>query len=224
MDENQPIDVLEQHPEVSHQPQEEIHDHAQETPKESKQERNWREMRKKLDYYEEKLAELEARNKPQEEEEPELSIADDEFVTAKDAKKLAKKMAEELYRKERQRLEAETAEDRLRSKYVDFDEVVTEDNVKQLLKNEPELAKVLRATTDPYAKGVAAYRYIQMMERANPHAVDKQVIRQNLSKPKTTTSIKDSGLDHAEEFASGRMTREMRQKLYQEMREAQGRS
>lgn len=222
MDEHQPIDVLEQ-TEVSHQPQEEVHEQTQDAPRESKQDRNWREMRKKLDYYEEKLAELEARNKPQVPEEPELNISDDEFVTAKDAKKLAKKMAEELYRQERQRLEAETAEDRLRSKYADFDEVVTEENVKQLLRTEPELAKVLRATSDPFAKGVAAYRYIQMMERANPHAVDKQVIRQNLSKPKTTTSIKDSGLDHAEEFASGRMTHEMRQKLYQEMREAQGR-
>ena len=101
---------------------------------------------------------------------------------------------------------------------------LNEDNVKKLLREEPELAKVLKSTADPYAKGVAAYRYIRLMERANPEAVDKQVIRQNLAKPRTTTSIKDSGLDHVEEFASGRLTAEMRRNLYEEMRASQGRS
>lgn len=220
---DEPInDVLEQ--EAPHQPQEQIQEQAQLEPVESKQDRNWREMRKKLEYYEQKLADLEQRSQPKAAEEEEIALSDDDIVTAKDVKKLAKKMAKELYVQERAKLEAETAEDRLRSKYSDFDDVVNEDNVKKLLKEEPELAKVLKATADPYAKGVAAYRYIRMMEGATPHTVDKQVIRQNLSKPRTTTSIKDSGLDHVEEFANGRLTADMRRKLYEEMRSAQGRS
>lgn len=224
MNDEQPIDVLEE--EVSHQPQE-VQEPTQEAQvQESKQDRNWREMRKKLEYYEQRLEDFEKRQpsapQPQQEEE-ELSLADDDIVTAKDVKKLAKKMAKELYQQERMRYEAETAEDRLRSKYSDFDDVVSEENVRKLIKDEPELAKVLRATSDPYAKGVAAYRYIRTMERANPEQVDKQTIRQNLQKPRTTSSIKESGLDHAEEFASGRMTTEMRQKLYEEMRASQGR-
>jgi hypothetical protein len=224
MNDEQPIDVLEE--EVSHQPQE-VQEPTQEAQvQESKQDRNWREMRKKLEYYEQRLEDFEKKQpsapQPQQEEE-ELSLADDDIVTAKDVKKLAKKMAKELYQQERMRYEAETAEDRLRSKYSDFDDVVSEENVRKLIKDEPELAKVLRATSDPYAKGVAAYRYIRTMERANPEQVDKQTIRQNLQKPRTTSSIKESGLDHAEEFASGRMTTEMRQKLYEEMRASQGR-
>ena len=223
MDSDEPIDVIEQM-EAPHQPQEEAHEQqAQEAPKaESRQDRNWREMREKLEYYEQQLAELKTKQPPQEVEE-ELNLADDDVVTVKDVKKLATKLAKDLYNQEKKKIEAETAEDRLRAKYSDFDDVVSEDNVKKLLKEEPELAKVLRSTQDPFAKGVAAYRYIRMMERANPEAVDKQALRQNLSKPRTTTSIKDSGLDHVEEFASGRMTAEMRQKLYQEMRDAQGR-
>lgn len=225
MNEEQPIDVLEQ--EVSHQPQE-VQEPTQEAQvQESKQDRNWREMRKKLEYYEQRLEDFEKRQpsaiSPQPQQEEELTLADDDIVTAKDVKKLAKKMAKELYQQERLRYEAETAEDRLRSKYSDFDEVVSEENVRKLIKDEPELAKVLRATSDPYAKGVAAYRYIRTMERANPEIADKQTIRQNLQKPRTTSSIKESGLDHAEEFASGRMTAEMRQKLYEEMRASQGR-
>lgn len=226
MNDEQPIDVLEQ--EVSHQPQE-VQEPTQEAQvQESKQDRNWREMRKKLEYYEQRLEDFEKRqpsapaHQPQQEEE-ELSLADDDIVTAKDVKKLAKKMAKELYQQERMRYEAETAEDRLRSKYSDYDDVVNENNVRKLIKDEPELAKVLRATSDPYAKGVAVYRYIRTMERANPEHVDKETIRQNLQKPRTTSSIKESGLDHAEEFASGRMTAEMRQKLYEEMRASQGR-
>lgn len=223
MDSDEPIDVIEQM-EAPHQPQEEAHEEpVQEAPVESKQDRNWREMRKKLESYERQLAELKEKQKPQEPEEEEINLADDDVVTVKDVKKLATKLAKDLYTQEKRKIEAETAEDRLRSKYSDFDDVVSEDNVKKLLKEEPELASVLRATSDPYAKGVAAYRYIRMMERANPEAVDKQAIRQNLSKPRTTTSIKDSGLDHVEEFANGRMTADMRQKLYQEMRDAQGR-
>lgn len=222
MNEDQPIDVLEQ--EASHQPQELIQEQAQQQPVESKQDRNWREMRQKLEHYEKKLADLEQKNQPKAVEEEELNLSDDDIVTAKDVKKLAKKMAREIVAQDRMRYEADTAEDRLRTKYSDFDEVVNEDNVKKLLREEPELAKVLKSTADPYAKGVAAYRYIRLMERANPEAVDKQVIRQNLAKPRTTTSIKDSGLDHVEEFASGRLTAEMRRKLYEEMRVSQGRS
>lgn len=222
MNEDQPIDVLEQ--EASHQPQEIIQEQAQQQPVESKQDRNWREMRQKLEHYEKKLADLEQKNQPKAVEEEELNLSDDDIVTAKDVKKLAKKMAREIIAQDRMRYEADTAEDRLRTKYSDFDEVVNEDNVKKLLREEPELAKVLKSTADPYAKGVAAYRYIRLMERANPEAVDKQVIRQNLAKPRTTTSIKDSGLDHVEEFASGRLTAEMRRKLYEEMRASQGRS
>jgi hypothetical protein len=226
MDSDEPIDVIEQM-EAPHQPQEEAHEEsAQDKPiQESKQDRNWREMRKKLESYERELAELKDRQKPQavEEEESDLNLHDDDVVTVKDVKKLATKLAKNLYEQEKKKTLAETAEDRLRSKYNDFDEVVSEENVKKLLKEEPELAQVLKATADPFAKGVAAYRYIRMMERANPETVDKQAVRQNLSKPRTTTSIKDSGLDHVEEFASGRMTHDMRQKLYQEMRDAQGR-
>lgn len=222
MNDDQPIDVLEQ--EASHQPQEIIQEQAQQQPVESKQDRNWREMRQKLEHYEKKLADLEQKNQPKAVEEEELNLSDDDIVTAKDVKKLAKKMAREIVAQDRMRYEADTAEDRLRTKYSDFDEVVNEDNVKKLLREEPELAKVLKSTADPYAKGVAAYRYIRLMERANPEAVDKQVIRQNLAKPRTTTSIKDSGLDHVEEFASGRLTAEMRRKLYEEMRASQGRS
>lgn len=222
MNDDQSIDVLEQ--EVSHQPQDEVQEQAHQEPAESKQDRNWREMRKKLEYYEAKLADLEQKHQPKQVEEEEIALNDDDIVTAKDVKKLAKKMAKELYQQERARLDAETAEDRLRSKFADFDDVVSEDNVKKLLKEEPELAKVLKATADPFAKGVAAYRYIRMMERANPEAVDKQVIRQNLAKPRSTTSIKESGLDHVEEFASGRLSADMRRKLYEEMRSSQGRS
>lgn len=222
MNEDQPIDVLEQ--EASHQPQESIQSEAQQQPVESKQDRNWREMRQKLEHYEKKLADLEQKNQPKAVEEEDINLSDDDIVTAKDVKKLAKKMAREIVAQDRMRYEADTAEDRLRTKYSDFDEVVNEDNVKKLLREEPELAKVLKSTADPYAKGVAAYRYIRMMERANPEAVDKQVIRQNLAKPRTTTSIKDSGLDHVDEFASGRLTAEMRRKLYEEMRASQGRS
>ena len=222
MNEDQPIDVLEQ--EASHQPQESIQSEAQQQPVESKQDRNWREMRQKLEHYEKKLADLEQKNQPKAVEEEDINLSDDDIVTAKDVKKLAKKMAREIVAQDRMRYEADTAEDRLRTKYSDFDEVVNEDNVKKLLREEPELAKVLKSTADPYAKGVAAYRYIRMMERANPETMDKQAIRQNLSKPRTTTSIKDSGLDHVEEFANGRLTADMRRKLYEEMRSAQGRS
>lgn len=220
-DQDHPIDVLQEEV-VDRQPQDPIQEPAQEAQVESKQDRNWREMRKKLEYYEQRLEEFEKKSSKVEAEE-ELNISDDDIVTAKDVKKLAKKMAKELYEQEKVRFQAETAEERLRSKYSDFDDVVSEENVRKLIKQEPELAKVLRSTSDPFAKGVAAYKYIRAMEKDSPAYVEKQTIRQNLQKPKTTTALRESGLDHAEEFASGRMSHEMRQKLYEEMRAAQGR-
>lgn len=227
MDDQQIDDVLDNNLEASHQPQDAVQNEThEETPvqQESKQDRNWKEVRRKLEYYEQKIAELESKNSPIQadpvQEEEDVQVADDDYVTAKDVKKLAKKMAREMVMQEKQKLEAETAEERLRSKFADFEDIVSEENVKKLIKQEPELAKVLRATADPYAKGVAAYRYIQLMERANPAAVDKQVVRQNLSKPKSTSSIRDSGLDFADEFGSGRLSEEMKRKLAEEMRDA----
>ena len=94
MNEDQAIDVLEQ--EASHQPQESIQSEAQQQPVESKQDRNWREMRQKLEHYEKKLADLEQKNQPKAVEEEDINLSDDDIVTAKDVKKLAKKMAREI--------------------------------------------------------------------------------------------------------------------------------
>lgn len=135
-------------------PQEEI---QQEDP----QEKNWRELRQTLkevkrenQYLAQKLLELDRGHLSQE---PQERVDEDDLVTYKTLKKYEEKLENKFRQKE-----AETAVDRLKAKFSDFEEVVTAENVEYLKENEPELVASLQALQkDPYAQAVAAYKLLK---------------------------------------------------------------
>lgn len=191
---------------------------------ESDKDRNFRELRESKRQVESELRELReqmdriARSQapaPQEEEEPELS--DDDLVEGKHLKRYIKRLESRL-----EQQAAASVPDRLKSKFSDFDQVVTPENVEKLKQAEPEMYATLVSGKDLYTKGVSAYKALKSfgIVKTDPYIADKESVQKSHSRPMSAQAVKGQGALHeANAFAKG-LTPELRKQLYQEMIEA----
>jgi hypothetical protein len=154
-----------------------------ESPKvEDRQERNWKEMRRRQQELErdlqlqrdmnEKLMSLATQSNPQKQEIDELdSIGDDEFIPKGKVNKLVEKkaarIAEEIAKRETEKIFQQQKQsqfmDRLKSKYADFDEIVNSETMALLEEQDPELATSIADLKDPYKIGMQCYKYMKAM-------------------------------------------------------------
>lgn len=189
-------------------------------PQKGSPEYNFREMRKALEEQQRKIRELEGalsqQNTPSQQDEDEHFNPDD-FLTVKQAEKLALRKAQELI----QQREVATLEDRVRLKFRDYDDVVSEDNVKQLIEDDPDIATTLQSSPNPYA---AAYKLIKKSsfykgaeDMAQKRAKEAERIAKNTQKPASANAIPSKPLAEANRFAANSDT-EMKA-LYKEMME-----
>lgn len=110
----------------------------------------------------------------------------------------------------------------LKTKYSDFDKVVTYENCLKLKELKPEVAETLHRSTDMYNKASATYTLLKELgiyqeDTINP---DIQKAQQNAAKPKGIASVSpqrgDSPLSHASAFA-GELSDMDRRKIYANM-------
>lgn len=180
----------------------------QQLERENRELREWRER------------ESAPKEKPPEEE---ISIEDDDLVEGKVVKKIYSELKD--LKKFRQSYEEEkiaSIPDRLKTKFSDFDQVVTQENVEKLKHAEPELYASITAGGDLYAKGVSAYKTIKAMGivKEDPYVSQKEQVQKNQSRPASVQAIKGQGaLSEANIFAKG-LTPELKKQLQQEMVEA----
>jgi len=198
-------------------------------PKRGDQEHNWNEARRKRDELEHEIFELRSKvsrletQKPSEDDD--LSkLADDDIVTAKQAKNLATKMARQVADEVVRRRESETLEERIKLKYSDFDQVVTKENIEIFKQNEPELAMSLAAlASDPYSQATAAYKLLKKhgLGTSEDMSKNKQKAEENSKKPVSVQSVtkQNSAIGNAHAFENG-LTPELRKQLWKEMQEA----
>jgi len=195
----------------------------QDAPQEDPQERNWREARQALKELRRQNDEL--RQQIGQMQSPKVDDSDEEESTDKDEwvteGRLHKKLSA-LEQKIKQR-EAETVIDRLRGKYADFDDVVSEENIAYLKQHDPELAEGIAALKhDPYRQGLAAYKTLKRTDYfMNRQSVaDKAKVAENSKKPVSVQAVRKAGaLAEANRFDRG-LTPELRKTLWQEMQEA----
>jgi len=117
------------------------------------------------------------------------------------------------------------AEARLKSKYPDFDQVVTPEAISALKTIDPDAAYALDATTDLYSKAILAYKTLKnngiVPQEANEE--DKMRIQKNSVKPRPLVSVSpqqgESPLSRANAFANG-LTPTLQAQLRKEMEEA----
>lgn len=177
---------------------------ASQEPQKGSPEYNFREMRKTLELQQRQIRELESAlsHKAQDSyQDEEQELAGDDFLTVKQAEKLALRKAQELI----QQREIATLEDRTRLKFKDYDEVVTEENVKQLIEDDRELAHALHNSPNPYA---TAYKLIKKSsfykgaeEMSKKRTSDAERIAKNTQKPASANSVPPRPLAEANKLS-----------------------
>lgn len=210
---------------------------SQESQIESKQDRNWREMRRVN-------AELERKAKAQEEliqgllkqqmgnmqqsvpSHDELdSIPDADYIPKGDVKKLLDKKAEEIKRAaadEAKRILEEqdraNFHHKLRQKFSDFDEVVTPETLELFEQQDPDLAGTIAELKDPYKMGLQTYKYIKSLglnSKASSHRRSKEVEKRIEQNSKTVPS--PQSYDKRPMAQTFQMTEQLKQELWREM-------
>lgn len=193
--------------------------------------RNLREAKEKAEKERDELVnyfkQVQQQNKPQQQEDDpykEFGIIEDDYVEGKQFVKMAKELKEvqkqiEIYKQQSQAIEIEN---RLKSKYKDFDDVVNEENIIKLREENPDLATALGMIPDTEKQALSVYSYLKKMgfgAKEVNYDKEKERVRTNASKPRPLTSVSpqqgDSPLSHANAFQDG-LTEELSKKLYEE--------
>jgi len=203
-------------------------------PEPSEADLNWRRLREQNKELERRLNEIESIKKREEKKEeikpdPEddLGIKDDDIVEGRSYKALKREVRSlnDAIQKERIERDKIAAEARLRAEYPDIFKVVTTENMEELARKKPEVARTILTSTDQYAQYATAYDLIKTYGIGNqdPYADDKARAQKNLSKPKSAATVfprqGESPLAEADRFARG-MTPELQQQLLREIEES----
>lgn len=200
---------------VQSQGQEESHD-------DENQKRNWRATRTAIKERDEKLARQDQQLAKQQEmlnkflemqmqkNEPKApdefaNIDPDDFPTwgqaskkfANDAESIAERKYQEFKKKEQEeRLKEEQLRfrERLKSKYSDFDDIVSPDAIALFEEKNPELAQTIMELKDPYKMGLQTYHYIKAFNigkdipgKKHSREVDKRLEENERSVPSPQT-------------------------------------
>lgn len=166
--------------------------------------RNWKEARRTMEEQNRRIRELESQLYQPKAPEPEYrdeleEVGQNDYLTRKQAEALALRKAQELLEQQHY----SQAEDRARMKFRDYDDVVTEDNVKELTQD-PDVLHTLKASPDPYA---AAYKLIKnssfYSEKNKKPTVQEEKMAKNLQKPVSSNAVAQRPLANANAYAFG---------------------
>jgi hypothetical protein len=197
-------------------------------PQETSEQRNFDALRQakeaaehERDTYRRQLEAQRQQQQPQPQPQKQTVLGDDDLVEGRHIK-----AADERYKKVANQLRQELTETRLKVQYPDFDSVVNSNTVAQLKTAYPELAATLSQSTDFYNTGVSAYTLIKKLGiyDGKDHSSNQKIVQDNSAKPRPLSSVSpqqgESALSHANAFAKGPLTPELKKKMYQEMMEA----
>lgn len=153
-----------------------------------------------------------------------FDIDEDGLVEGRYVKKVTNKIKnlEKQLKNYESQAQQQSTEAKIKSQYPDFDKVVSEENVRMLNDQFPEIASSLRDTSDLYSKAVSAYNIMKRfgIHKDDPHSQDRIKALRNTQKPKPVTSISpqqgDSPLSKANAFANG-LTEDLKAQLRREM-------
>lgn len=163
-----------------------------------------REEKEKLEQELKKYREEQA-NKNQVQDKDELDeLEEDDILTVSQAKKLAMKQAQQFYKQAQAEEEKRRLPEVAKSRYKDFEEVLTKENIEKFEKLEPELATACMNANNPWE---ASYKMIKMM------IVDKEKPQEKKQEIQSSAVVgKRASLTQA-----GKMGKMDRQQLYKEM-------
>ena len=225
-EENRDVEVMPQEEVV--QPSEQVDAHSQSPESQaqaqelSDKEINFQRMREKLQRLEQENAEFKqyiSRSQDSSKDD-DLGLEDDDIPDGRLVKRLYKEIdtLKKTYVADKQA----TIPERLKTKFQDFDQVVTKENLEKLQHTEPEVYASIISGSDLYAKSVTAYKALKALGivKDDPYKQEKEKVHSNHSRPLSSQAIKGQGaLSEANRFAAG-LTPELREQLQKEMSEA----
>ena len=197
-----------------------------EEPKKGSSEYNFRELRSQLesqkrvvDEQQHRIRELEYGSAKPESPTDDIDLDKldgDDFLTVKQAKQMALRQAEELLKKR----DFDQLEDRVRMKFKDYDDVVSEENVKKLVEDDNDLADTLRNSPNPYTvayKLIKKSHFFKESEDGKKYKDETNSLKKNAQKPGSSNSVSAKPLAQASAYAN-RGAQDMNE-LYREMTE-----
>lgn len=194
--------VVQEAPEVEQeapQEQEKVQEHSQ---RESEKEINLRILRERAEAAERRAWELEQSMNQQrpapkndDDDDDEWDLNDDSFVEGKDLKKYVKKLKKTVkdthksLEEFRQKSALEQAEIRLKSHFPDFENVVTEANIRKLQQADPVEYRSIMNSNDIYDRGYLAYKRLREIAGSQQGYADvDQKIDANKGKPRAASN------------------------------------
>ncbi len=160
---------------------------------------------------------------------PDIQIGDDDLVEGKHLKQYVQQMQKQMnatkqqYAQQAAQSYNASLEIQLKAQYPDFDQVVSQANLKDLAALHPELAATLNNSPDLRTQAVSAYTMIKNLgidqDQGDPYMADKEKIKKNSAKPRPSNSVTPthgSPLAQAGAF-SGELTPALRKQLQTEM-------
>lgn len=204
-EENEDVEVVVEpsEPEVTSEQSEQ--EEVSKEPAYGSQEYNFRELRRIAEEQQRELRELRAQvQRPVQQEEPDDD--EDDFLTKKQVREML------------QQQEQASLEDKMRIRFKDYDDVVTDENIKKLIENDDDLADSIRRASNPYATAYKLVRksafYSDEQKLKSKKHSDVEKIHKNSQKPASANAA-TKPLQNANSYAN--MSKAEMDALYKEM-------
>jgi len=195
-------------------------------PKEGSKEYNFAKLREKTESFEKKNLMLENEIKElkkameskqastQSVEDDELEKLDpDDILTVNQAKKLSEKQAKKIVQEMLEKQEKASLPDKTKAQFSDFDDVLTEENIKKLETDEPGLAAACANAPNPWEATYKILKKFILPSQEKKQNKGEEKMNENLSKPASVNSVGKRGpLSNANAWSEA-----SRDDLYKEM-------
>jgi hypothetical protein len=200
-----------------------------ESPKEGSKEYNFARLRekaetacKKNDQLEKEIMELKETISKRENstlsvEEDEISkLSPDDILTVNQAYKLSEKQAKKIVGEILEKKERDSLPEKTRSKFNDFDEIMTTENIKKLEIDEPGLAAACMKAPNPWEATYKILKKFVITQENLKSNKNEEKLKENFSKPGSLNSIgKNKPLSNANVWSEA-----SKEELYKEMLQA----
>jgi len=175
-------------------------------PTEGSKEYNWRKMEQKMSELERMNQEMakviEEKTKvspPPAEPDESLQLQGDDLLTVDQSDKRTRRLIEE----DRKKREKEVLPQQTKAKYEDYDQVVTNENIKLLVQEDPDLEHDIQVSKNPFARAYKEIKKSTFYKDRQKNKANSEKIDSNTNKPVSSNTIaKQSPLSHANAFAN----------------------
>lgn len=168
-------------------------------PQKGSKEYNFAQLRQKNEELERRVNELVRKEQEKNAPQPQIEeqLFDDDILTVKQADKRAEKIAQEIVNKVLVERERAKLPEQTRTKFNDFDEIMTEENIKKLEIDEPGLADACTKASNPWEATYKILKKFVLPQQEVKNTKSDEKMKENLSKPVSVNSVGRGPLQNA---------------------------